>query len=66
MARLHLGVTLWRAGRIVEARKEWEHVLSVDPNNRSCRVYLRMTDDMRRLSPSPLAGEPGPTKPDEE
>ena len=43
-ARIHLGVTLWRAERLPEARKEWDHVLAVDPKNRSCRVYLRMTE----------------------
>ncbi len=42
-ARIHLGVTLWRAGRVPEARAEWEHVLENDDTNRSCRVYLKMT-----------------------
>jgi tetratricopeptide (TPR) repeat protein len=67
MARVHLGVTLWRAGRVVEARKEWEHVLSVDANNRSCRVYLRMTDDMRTSPrPSGAGGAPAGPKPEGE
>jgi tetratricopeptide (TPR) repeat protein len=43
-ARIHLGVTLWRAGRVAEAREEWKYVLEKDPENRSCSVYLRMTD----------------------
>ncbi len=41
--RIQLGVTLWRAERIQEARAEWEHVQAADPSNRSCGVYLRMT-----------------------
>ncbi len=44
-ARIHLGVTLWRAGQIAEARAEWKHVLASDASNRSCRVYLKMTAD---------------------
>lgn len=52
-ARIHLGVTLWRADRLPEARKEWEHVLTVDPANRSCRVYLRMTDENAVDAPKP-------------
>ena len=65
MGRVHLGVTLWRAGRVVDARKEWEHVLAVDPTNRSCRVYLRMTDDVRKFSPSPSPPSEAP-EPDDE
>lgn len=43
--RIHLGIALWRAGRLEEARREWEYVLAKDPDNRSCKVYLKMTDD---------------------
>lgn len=42
--RVQLGVTLWRANRIEAARLEWRQASALDPNNRSCRVYLKMTD----------------------
>ena len=44
-ARVHLGVTLWTAKRYQEARHEWNTVLSRDPNNRSCKLYLAMAAD---------------------
>ena len=43
-ARTHYGVTLWRVGRISEARAQWQEVMERDPSNRSCQVYLKMTD----------------------
>lgn len=42
-ARIHYGVTLWRADRILEAREQWQTALKLDPDNRSCHVYLKMT-----------------------
>ncbi len=43
-ARTHYGVTLWRKGRIAEARAQWGAVLEESPDNRSCQIYLRMTE----------------------
>ncbi len=43
-ARNQLGVTLWMAGRRDEAREEWLEVLDVDPDNRTVKVYLRMSE----------------------
>jgi len=43
--RVQLGITLWTVGRTEEARAEWAHVLARDPENRSCTVYLSMTED---------------------
>lgn len=42
--RTHYGVTLWRMGRIAEARVQWKTVLEIDTDNRSCHVYLSMTE----------------------
>ena len=41
-ARIHLGVTLWTAGRKREAKAEWEAVLEHDPDNTRVPMYLRM------------------------
>jgi len=43
-ARTHYGVTLWRVERVEEARAQWREVLARDPENRSCQVYLNMTE----------------------
>ncbi len=42
--RTHFGVTLWRQGRIAEARTQWQAVLDREPDNRSCQVYMNMTN----------------------
>ncbi len=42
--RTHYGVMLWRQGRIREARVQWKEVLDRDANNRSCQVYMSMTE----------------------
>lgn len=39
-ARVNLGVTLYSLGRKDEARAEWESVLTDEPGNKSCRMYL--------------------------
>jgi tetratricopeptide (TPR) repeat protein len=41
-ARVNLGVTLYSLGRRDEARAEWEAVLAMDPENKSCRMYLEI------------------------
>lgn len=40
---LNYGIALWQAGRIPEARAQWKRALELDPDNRTCAVYLRMT-----------------------
>lgn len=45
-ARLHLGISLWTAKRVAEARAEWEFVLQRDPENKSCQVYMHLSDDL--------------------
>ncbi len=44
-ARIQLGVTLWRAGRVAAAREQWGYVLVRDLGNRTCHVYLKMTEN---------------------
>jgi tetratricopeptide (TPR) repeat protein len=44
-ARIHLGVTLFSLGRKEDALAEWHHVLTVDPNNKSAKLYIRMVND---------------------
>jgi tetratricopeptide (TPR) repeat protein len=41
-ARINLGVTLFSLGRRDEAQREWESVLSEDPTNKSCLMYLSL------------------------
>lgn len=43
-ARTHYGVTLWRVGRVADAREQWQEVMQREPGNRSCQVYLNMTE----------------------
>ena len=42
-ARIHYGVTLWRADRIPRRESSGRTALKLDPDNRSCHVYLKMT-----------------------
>ena len=41
---LNYGIALWQAGRVGEARAQWKKALELDPDNRTCAVYLRMTE----------------------
>jgi tetratricopeptide (TPR) repeat protein len=42
---LNYGIALWQAGRIADARAQWSRALQLEPDNRTCRVYLHMTED---------------------
>ncbi|MEX1368818.1 MAG: tetratricopeptide repeat protein [Nannocystaceae bacterium] len=42
--RTHYGIALWQQGRREQAREQWQQVLARDPDNRSCSVYLKMTE----------------------
>jgi tetratricopeptide (TPR) repeat protein len=43
-ARVLLGVTLLSLGAIDEAVAEWREALTIEPDNRSARMYLRMVE----------------------
>jgi len=56
-ARVLLGVTLLSIGEIDQAIAEWTEVLTLDPENRSAKMYLRMVEAQRsaRTSKAPPA-----------
>ncbi len=41
-ARIHLGATLYSMGNLNEAVETWQEVLKLDPDNKSCQVYINM------------------------
>ncbi|HEY3594923.1 MAG TPA: tetratricopeptide repeat protein [Polyangiaceae bacterium] len=43
-ARILLGVTLFSLGDSTGALNEWRDVLTIEPNNRSAQVYMRMVE----------------------
>lgn len=40
--KIQLGIIYHSLARLGEARKEWEEALTIDPNNRSAQMYLKM------------------------
>ena len=44
-ARVHLGVTLYSMGKTELALKEWNEVLSLDPGNKSCQMYINLVKE---------------------
>ena len=66
-ARVLLGVTLLSLGEADLAVAEWQEVLTIDPENRSAKMYLRMVEAQRnaRISKAPPVVEgPAPAGPD--
>lgn len=57
--RIHLGLGYYAAGRHQDAGAEWRAALSVEPDNRSARMYLGMMD----AAAPDRAGSPGPSGP---
>lgn len=62
-ARVLLGVTLLSLGEIDQATAEWREVLTIDPENRSAKMYLRMVEAQRSVRttkspPKPSTEEP--------
>src|SRR5262249_20297259 len=61
-ARVLLGVTMLSLGSIDQAILEWREALTIDPENKSAKMYLRMVEAqrLRRSSapPSPKSGPP--------
>jgi tetratricopeptide (TPR) repeat protein len=52
-ARVLLGVTLLSLGEIEQAIASWHEALSIEPENRSAKMYLRMVETQKSLrSPS--------------
>ena len=58
-ARVLLGVTLLSLGESDLAVAEWREVLTIDPENRSAKMYLRMVEAQRnaRISRAPPAAD---------
>lgn len=54
-ARVLLGVTLLSLGDIAGALEEWRTVISMDPNNKSAQMYVRMVEIQTRPGPNPPA-----------
>ena len=63
-ARVLLGVTLLTLGSADEAITEWREALSIEPDNRSARMYLRMVEAQRSArggaSEPPKVAHPSP------
>ena len=61
-ARVLLGVTLLSLGEADLAVAEWREVLTIDPENRSAKMYLRMVEAQRnaRASKAPPAMDSAP------
>ena len=51
-ARVLLGVTLLSLGEADLAVAEWREVLTIDPDNRSAKMYLRMVEAQRNARAS--------------
>ena len=47
-ARIQLGMTLYSLGKVDEAKAEWEEVVRMDPDNRSCKMYLKLLEGTER------------------
>ncbi len=43
--QVQLGLVLWKLGDVAKAREHWLAAQAIDPDNRSCRLYLSMTKD---------------------
>ncbi len=57
-ARVLLGVTLLSLGAVDEAAAEWREALTLDPENRSARMYLRMVEAQRSVRPGKATTPP--------
>jgi tetratricopeptide (TPR) repeat protein len=53
--RLALGTLMFGAGELEAARREFQAVLEVEPENRLAQTYLRMLDHAPRTSMPPAA-----------
>jgi tetratricopeptide (TPR) repeat protein len=62
-ARVLLGVTLFSLGAVDEAAVEWHEALTIDPDNRPAKMYLRMVEAQRSLRPGTTAAPPTPEEP---
>lgn len=60
-AYISLGVTHFAQGDRDAARKAWQGVLAVDPDNRTAAMYLRMVDQLGSNPPTPPTEDGGPT-----
>lgn len=60
-ARVLLGVTLLSLGEVEAAEAEWRAVLSIEPENRAAKMYLRMVEAQKssrtRTAPPPKLPE---------
>jgi tetratricopeptide (TPR) repeat protein len=48
--RLQLGMTYYTAGRRTDAAREWREVLSIEPENKFAKLYLRLVAGPERRS----------------
>jgi tetratricopeptide (TPR) repeat protein len=62
-ARVLLGVTLLSLGEIDAATDEWRHVLTMEPDNKSARMYLRMVEAQRSVRRGASGPPPAPEEP---
>jgi Tfp pilus assembly protein PilF len=55
-ARVSLGATYFAKNDKAAARREWNEVLQIDPENRTARMYLRMVDQLLAQEEAAAAG----------
>lgn len=48
-ARIELGVLYYERGKVLEAQSEWQNVLSIAPNNREVKKYLKNFDEVKEI-----------------
>jgi tetratricopeptide (TPR) repeat protein len=45
-ARVNLGLTYYTMGRRADALAEWQHILDIEPTNKSAAMYIAMVNNM--------------------
>jgi tetratricopeptide (TPR) repeat protein len=62
-ARVLLGVTMLALGNPDSAVAEWREVLTIDPENKNAKMYLRMVEAQRSARSKPPPSSPEPEEP---
>ena len=47
---MHLGLIYFSNGNVIEAQAEWKRVVSIDPQNKEAKNYLRLSENANEVS----------------